>query len=330
MGEFIKNSFRFFITVFLLCLIGAGIYDYLKNVDTNDCSMTYMRQNPGLIPVNLPGLNKNEFKSYKLFLYCEGYDCQNFETLNFKSTGFIPVLFIPGNADSHLQVRSIASVALDKSLKKKYQQRNIKFLYFTISFNEELSAMYGPLLEVQTAFVKLSIKHILSLFKNVQPDFKRPKSVVLIGNSMGGIITRSVFLPSEDNFYKKKLVHTIITQASPHTHPVINIDNYMSNYYEKVNNFWLNKSDSLQNVVLASLYGGTRDILVRGGLANINEWSGKSTAGIITGYTVSIPYVWRAIDHVFRVFLFKLTTRRPRKHDPRSSLSKTILRRFGP
>jgi len=114
-----------------------------------------MKQGPGLIPINLPKSIRKEFPNYKLFLYCEGYDCQQFESMNFNLPGYIPVLFVPGNADSHLQVRSIASVALDKSLKKKYEQRNVKFLYFTISFNEELTAMYGPLLEIQANFVKV-------------------------------------------------------------------------------------------------------------------------------------------------------------------------------
>ena len=180
MKVFIKNSLRFLLTTLVLCLVGAGIYDYLKNVDTNDCSMTYMKQNPALIPVPLPASIRSEFKSYKLYLYCEGYDCQHFESLKFKSTGYIPVLFIPGNADSHMQVRSIASVALDKSLKSKYQKRNIKFLYFTISFNEEFSGLHGPLLEVQTKFAKFCVEHVLSLFKSVQPESKRPKTVVLV------------------------------------------------------------------------------------------------------------------------------------------------------
>jgi hypothetical protein len=40
-----------------LILVGLGVYDYVKNVDTNDCSMTYMKQNPGLIPVQLKKLS---------------------------------------------------------------------------------------------------------------------------------------------------------------------------------------------------------------------------------------------------------------------------------
>ena len=72
----------------------------------------------------------------------------------------------------------------------------------------------------------------------------------------------------------------------------------MSDFYEKINSFWLNKSEtSLENVVLASLYGGTRDILVRTGLTNINKWKEESPATIISSYTLSMPYVWRSVDH---------------------------------
>ena len=295
---FMTNFVRLFLTLLLSSLIGFGIYDYLKNFDDNECSMTYMRQNPGLIPVNLPQQIRNEFKKYKLYLYCEGYDCQDFEKLKFTTSGYIPVLFIPGNADSHMQVRSMASIGLEKSRKTKYQKRNIKFLYFAISYNEEFSALYGPLLEIQGKFAKLCIEHILSLFENVKPEHKRPKTVLLIGNSMGGVVTRGIFLPSDDNFSKKNLVHTIITQATPHVHPVVNFDSSFSEYYDKVNKFWLNKSEeSLNNVVIASLYGGTRDILVRSGLANVNQWKTESAAAVISGYTVSMPHVWRSIDH---------------------------------
>jgi len=60
----------------------------------------------------------------------------------------------------------------------------------------------------------------------------------------------------------------------------------------------MNKSEtSLKNVVFVSLYGGTRDILVRSGLANVEAWKSHSPAAIISSFTGSIPYVWRGIDH---------------------------------
>ena len=270
---FLKSSFRFVSTISILIIGGLGLFDYLNNFDQNECSMTYMRQNPGIIPVELPSVIKNEFPNYKLYLYCEGYDCQKYETLKFNEPNQIPVLFVPGNADSHMQVRSMASVGLDKSRKPKYSKLIIKFLYFTISFNEELTALYGPLLEIQTNYVKNCINHILNLFKGVEPESKRPKTVLLIGNSMGGIISRGIF--SSPPF--DKLVHTIITKSTPHNRPVINVDKHLSDYYDKVNKIWLNKSETmLNNVVLASTYGGTRDILVRSGLADLSEWKSKS------------------------------------------------------
>ncbi len=153
----------------------------------------------------------------------------------------------------------MASVGLDKSRKSK-THKHIKFQYFTISFNEELSALYGPLLEMQTEFAKHCVEHILSLFENVKPESKRPRSVLIIGNSMGGLVARGLLLPDNNNqFQMKNLIHTIITQASPHNKPVINLDSSMAKFYNKVNQFWLNKSETaLSEVLLASLYGGTR------------------------------------------------------------------------
>jgi glycosylphosphatidylinositol deacylase len=213
---------RIFLTALIISLIGLGAFDYLQNIDTNECSMTYMFQNPNLIPVKMPAVIEKKFLNYKLYLYCEEDACPRNENLRFTEPGNIPVLFVTGNADSHKQVRSMASVGIDKSRKSKGPKKNIKFHYFTISFNEELSALYGPILMRQTEFTKICIQHILGLFKNVQPLVKRPTSVLVIGNSMGGVVSRGLMVPmnQDDDFYQKKLIHTIITQATPHLRPV--------------------------------------------------------------------------------------------------------------
>ena len=218
----VRGMTRFLLTASILSLIGIGIYDYLKNFDSNECSMTYMFYNPSYIPVKLTAKIQNKFPNYKLFLYCEGNDCAQNEKLRFTKPGHIPVLFITGNADSHKQVRSLASVAREKARHASDYKRNIKFQYFSISFNEELSALYGPIMFMQTDFTKICVQHILTLYKNVQPEGKRPQTVLIIGNSMGGIVSRGIMVPSDssDEFTKKNLVHTIITQASPHKRPV--------------------------------------------------------------------------------------------------------------
>ena len=252
--SFIKTIIRFILTFLLIGLVGVGIHDYLQNFDANECSMTYMFQPPKLIPVNMNAKISEQYPNYRLYLYCEGNDCQKNEKLKFKSPNSIPVLFITGNADSHMQVRSIASVALDKSKRKP----GTEFNFYTISFNEELTALYGPLLKLQTEYARHSIEHILSLYEGVVEN-KRPKSVLVLGNSMGGVISRGLLV--DNNFNKKKLVHTIITQSTPHNRPVISIDSDIKKYYDDVNQFWLNKSENIEHVVLVSTYGGTRDIL---------------------------------------------------------------------
>ncbi len=102
------------------------------------------------------------------------------------------------NFNACAKVRSLASIASFKTLKSKYSR--VRFHYFTIDFNEELSALYGPILITQTEYTKHCIKHILGLFNGVKPDEKRPKSVLIVGNSMGGLIARGLFLRTEVTF----------------------------------------------------------------------------------------------------------------------------------
>ena len=307
---------RLVLTLAVCSLLAVGVHDYLTNMEANECSMTYMRQSPSLLPVALPGAVRAKYPNYALYLYCEGNDCQLHEHMRFSGAGgLIPVLFVPGNADSAKQVRSMASVGLDKSrTHHSHQPPSVTFLYFTISFNEELSALYGPLLDMQTRYVRLCVKHILGLFGGVRPLERRPTSVLLIGNSMGGMVARAIFVPhdKQQQQQQQQRVHTIITKSTPHRRPVLNVDAHMNTFYARTNAHWLNTSasvSSLDNVLLASLYGGKRDVLVRSGLANLNtdddegededdEWShGKSRATILSAYTGAMPRVWRSIDH---------------------------------
>ena len=291
---FFPNLIRFLITFIFLTLIGFGIYDYLQNIDSNDCSMTYMRS-PIYVPIKLGGGNDKKYSNYHLFHQCEKEECNLNDKVKFTKAGSIPVLFITGNADSHKQVRSIAALSLSKSEQDKYRNENINFNFFTISFNEELSALYGPVLVKQTTYVQLCIKRILSLYTSVTSESKKPKSVILVGNSMGGIISRGVFILNTDTFNASNYVHTIITQASPHRHAIVNSDRVMSKFYSDLNSFWFNnETKSLDNSLLVSLYGGNRDILVRNNLANVNQ---QSSARVISQLTSTIPYVWRSIDH---------------------------------
>jgi glycosylphosphatidylinositol deacylase len=304
--SYLNKSIRFLFTCLILALLGIGLVDYLTNFDENECSMTYMFQPPNLIEIPLDSHIDKQFPFYKLYLYCEGYDCQKLtdsaasNKVKLNKPGNIPILFITGNADSHKQVRSLASVALDKSRQNNNRQ-TINFQYFTISFNEELSALYGQVLQKQSDYTKHCIKHILTLYLGIKQEVKRPKSVLVIGNSMGGLVARSLFVHSPQVDFDTQLVHTIITQATPHKKSVINFDKEIDEFYSKVNSIWFGRNQTtssnsnLNRVLLISLYGGFRDILVRSDLANLNDM--QSPAKLLSIQTSSLSHVWRSIDH---------------------------------
>jgi len=62
-------------------------------------------------------------------------------------------------------------------------------------------------------------------------------------------------------------VHTIVTQATPHRMPVVALDPYLVEFYDRVNSYWLyNSTGRLDAVTVLSTGGGHRDMLVRDGL----------------------------------------------------------------
>jgi glycosylphosphatidylinositol deacylase len=205
----------------------------------------------------------------------------------------IPVLFIPGNAGSHRQVRSLASVALRKAMDDKMLVHH--FDYFAVDFNEEFSALYGGSLEDQAAFVRQSVQAILDLYK---ADASKPSSVVLIGHSVGGLVAKSLFL---DKTFNPKAVHTIITLATPHAAPVINIDPYLNRFYLTIDNFWsINRHLSLAHISLISIGGGYKDIQVRAALT-------RSQYADLNVQTTAASGVWVSADHRCIVWCKQLT-----------------------
>ena len=160
--------------------------------------------------------------AYELFAYAEGEKMSGMFQKKTLPKGGIPVLFIPGNSGSAKQVRSLASVALRKALEmdKKYRTR---FDFFAVDFDEELSALSGSVLKDQHEFVIKSIGHILGMYKKGAAG--SPRSVVLIGHSIGGVVAKSVFLRydwltisfaifslhSVKNSIKYKIVHLLET-----------------------------------------------------------------------------------------------------------------------
>ncbi|KAJ0070485.1 hypothetical protein NL108_011683 [Boleophthalmus pectinirostris] len=274
-----------------LGLLAIGLRELLTGFEENRCSMTYMFEYPEYRRVSLSRRVSKLYPAYGLYLYGEGVYAQ--ETRNLKLSG-APVLFLPGNAGSHKQARSLGSVALRKA---ENMEGGLHFNVFTVDFNEELVALYGGSLLRQTHFLHESIKAILRLYKHLKSP---PQSVVLVGHSMGGVVARALFtLPK----FNPNLVTLIITQASPHVAPVLGLDPYLLNFYQAVRQKWLN-SERLRNVTVLSVGGGYRDFQVRSGLTSLPCSSDDPHK--ISLVVTAVPRTWVSTDHLSIVWCKEL------------------------
>lgn len=227
-----------------------------------------------------------------------------------------PVLFIPGNSGSHKQVRSFASVALRKGIENGNNQH---LDYFSVDLNEEYSGLFGGILDEQAQFIEICIEKILKLYKRIPSP---PKSVIIIGHSMGGKLAQHLVTSSRT----KSLVHTIITIATPVDVPVAAIDFHLHGFYKKIDEFWSkhrisnkvsnktnfcensndissaklsdeNENDELDlnDKLLITIGGGSRDMMVHSGLTT-------SQYSDVHAITTSIPNVWLTTDHLCSVW----------------------------
>uniref|UniRef100_A0A8C3L4E1 GPI inositol-deacylase n=1 Tax=Chrysolophus pictus TaxID=9089 RepID=A0A8C3L4E1_CHRPC len=242
--------------------------------------------------IKLPKKTARRYPAYELYLYGEGNYAE--ENKNLILTG-IPILFLPGNAGSYKQVRSLGSIALRKAedLDFKYH-----FNFFSVNFNEELVALYGGTLQRQTKFVHECLKVILKLYKG--QEFA-PTSVAIVGHSMGGLVARALLTLKN---FKPELINLLITQATPHVAPVMPLDRYLTDFYTAVNNHWTLKAQDLRNLTTLSVAGGFRDYQVRSGLAFLPRLSQHDSA--LSVVSSAVPRAWASTDHLSIVWCKEL------------------------
>ncbi|XP_068631701.1 GPI inositol-deacylase [Battus philenor] len=290
--------FDIIVSFLFLSLISLLIYFFgvlnLYFSDKNDyCAMTYMFEYPRFVRISLDENIQKSYPQYGLFAYSEGRFTERARKMWFDG---IPVLFLPGNSGSHMQARSLASVALRKALAKGYDYH---FNFFTISYNEELSGLFGGVLESQTEFAAASVSKILSLYKSNSYTKSAPSSVVLIGHSMGGLIAKRLL-----SYYStKNSTSLLITLAAPLKAPIINFDIQMNEFYKLMELEWelsvkQNKEFNQQKMII-SFGSGPRDLLVPAGLTSTNE-------SYISALTTAVPGVWVSPDHVSMVWCKQL------------------------
>ncbi|XP_060536701.1 GPI inositol-deacylase isoform X2 [Cylas formicarius] len=249
-----------------------GVLFFLSDHEPHDnCQMTYMFEYPQYIRISQSIDRK--YPNYGLFVYGEGRTTAKARNMDFNG---IPILFVPGNSGSYQQVRSLASVALRKALNSR---TNYHFDYFTVNFNSEYSAVYGPLLNCQLEYVNHSIYRVLELYgKNANGA----KQVILIGHSIGGVIAEKVLslLPIGSN-----VVPMVITLAAPFQRPLIIFDKYLEDFY------WMYQN-SHDNTNIFSIAGGFSDFLIPSYLTELND---NHSIHLVT---TNIPRSWIEAGHV--------------------------------
>lgn len=275
-----------------------------KQLDIKGCEMSYMR--PMYSKFDDFDTEHTRFASkYSLYLYREwGID----EEFTVKG---VPVLFVPGNAGSYKQVRSLASDAAyhyhntvqHENDPWKGVRRPLDF--FSVDFNEDFTAFHGQTVLDQAEYLNAAIRFILSLYHTpgrFQRDSYLPEttSVIIVGHSMGGVVARTmVTMPN----YQANAINTIVTIAAPHARPPISFDGDIIRIYNGINEYWRNSyaqtaavDNPLNHVTLISIAGGGLDNIISSDYASISSLV-PETHGFSV-FTSSIPNCWTGADHL--------------------------------
>lgn len=242
---------------------------------------------------------------YSLYLYREGGVDEDTRVKG------IPVLFIPGNAGSYKQVRPVAAEAARyfhdvlRNDPEAFAGGKRPLDFFTVDFNEELIAFHGQTLLDQAEYLNEAVAYILALYHQPQrsvrePGLPDPKSVIILGHSMGGVVARAMLrIPN----YQENTINTIMTLSAPHARPPISFDPAMVETYNDVNTFWRDSysgliagRNPLENVVLVSVAGGGLDTMIPSEYTSLTSLV-PDTHGF-TVFTSSIPNVWTGMDHL--------------------------------
>ena len=231
----------------------------------------------------------------------------------------VPVLFIPGNAGSYKQVRSLASesaqyyynvIAQDP---KALEDGATSIDFFSVDFNEDFTAFHGQTLLDQAEYLNDAIAYILSLYHDSRrskrnPALPDPSSVILIGHSMGGVVARTMLtMPN----YQSNSVNTIVTMSTPHARPPVAFDGDIVRTYKQTNDYWREaysqkwaNDNPLWHVTLISIAGGGLDTVVPSDYASLESLV-PATHGF-TVFTSSVPNAWTGADHLQMVWCAQL------------------------
>ncbi|MCO5581420.1 hypothetical protein L7F22_035304 [Adiantum nelumboides] len=221
------------------------------------------------------------------------------EEANFEATGVDRVNGVEGKEEM-------------RTLRRRYYNH---LDWFSVDLDGEHSAMDGRILEEHTEYVVQAIHRILDRYKESLEARSKdkadlatalPKSVILVGHSMGGFVARAAVVHPG---LRKGAVQTVVTLSSPHLSPPVATQPSLGYYFSRVNRAWRKGYASskrpgwrgststltLSHVVVVSILGGSRDYQVRSKMASLD--------GLVPpthGLTIETPgmlNVWLGMEH---------------------------------
>ncbi len=228
-----------------------------------------------------------------------------------------PALFVPGNAGSYGQVRSVASSASRQFYKEggsgdrrdEWKDAPVGLAHtdwYTLDFNEDFSAFSGSTLIEQATFINevvayLSDRYASPATRNYAAG-ERNTTIPILAHSMGGIAARlTAHLPN----HPQGSVDTIVTLSTPHAYPPVPFDRSVEHVYSLINQPVVSPPEGKHlgaqvPPLLVSIAGGLLDTQLPSdptslSLARIGESVAPSR---ISTFTSSLPSLWSSVDHL--------------------------------
>ncbi|KAF9226838.1 PGAP1-domain-containing protein [Gyrodon lividus] len=263
-------------TMLTIYIISRAASDIPRRISPQGCRMSWM--SPSYLLQSEFNTSWTPLASrYSLWLYREvGWEPN-------QAVG-VPVLFIPGNAGSSHQVRSIASSAARQYfsspfvVSNEFTGRKVKPLdFYAVEFNEDLSAFHGPTLDSQITYTSAAIIYILS-------HYPPHTQIIVMGHSMGGIVGTAL-LPSEH-------ISALITMSAPHTLPPARFDARIEETYER-NRKVLNDDET----PILSICGGATDTMIPSESCILAEGPRVVDVYRRTVFTSALEGAWTGVGH---------------------------------
>ncbi|KAJ6253899.1 negative regulator of vesicle formation-related [Anaeramoeba flamelloides] len=245
---------------------------------------------------------------YELYLYREGH---SYTFHSNKSMG-VPVLYVHGNAGHYRQVRSIGSGSarifstvplgpmiddqlgpMNYSIPKTWSSDIKKELnYFVLDLKEELTGISSLLLKKQSEYLIKCTKHILSMYSFIEDEHLRPKRVLIVGHSMGGIVSRLARIESLES--ENDLIGPIITFSTPHLKPPFPLDYSIQKLYSELEE----KERQLGEPNIISIVSGVRDELISPDLSYYYDTPSLNLTLIKSFFSAGVTNSWTRPDHL--------------------------------